>query len=500
MDEVSTSVARWAAKDPERAAVIDEHATISYGVLDERANRWVGALQAAGVAPGEGVLLMLPNRVEFIEMLVATIRADVMPYFMNSNVAYYTANDVIDLAAATRARLLITTGEFMRELELHTEVPFTVWCVEEVDISVYPNTEAPLTRRSTDMVFFTSGTTGTPKGIIVAKSVFNLRLPISSHMMEPRLHLLIKPLSFRGSMTTACNILQEGNTIVVARQSTAIWTKLIERYNIFFINLGPSDLMRWLDDLERIGAKFPSSVKHIMTIGEPLTSVMKLRIKELLMNLQVTDLYGTSELGAIAMIHDNEWASKDGSCGRPVFFITVRIVDENNSDLPAREIGEIWAKTRYRMRAYYDDPDATSETCVDDFIRTGDMGFLDEQGYLYLCGRKHDMIKRSGFRIFPSEVENVLREASGVEDAVVIGIHQPERMQEPIAFIRLREPMDAETEMKKMREILAFCESRLARYQVPAEVCFVKEIPLNASGKADRLELAQRLVRPSLNG
>ncbi|WP_239618256.1 class I adenylate-forming enzyme family protein [Cohnella mopanensis] len=500
MDEVSTSVARWAAKDPERAAVIDEHATLSYGVLNERANRWVGALQAAGVSPGEGILLMLPNRVEFIEVLVATIRADVVPYFMNSNVTYYMANEVIDLAAATRARLLITTGEFMRDLALHKEVPFTIWCVDEVDITAYPNTEAPLTKRGTDMVFFTSGTTGTPKGIIVAKSVFNLRLPISSHMMEPRLHMLIKPLSFRGSMTTACNILQEGNTIVVARQSIAIWMKLIERYNIFFINLGPSDLMRWLDDLERIGAKFPSSVKHIMTIGEPLTSAMKLRIKELPMHLQVTDLYGTSELGAIAMINDNEWASKDGSCGRPVFFITVRIVDENNRDLPAEEIGEVWVKTRYRMRAYYDDPDATSEACVDDFIRTGDIGFLDEQGYLYLCGRKHDMIKRSGFRIFPGEVENVLREASGVEDAVVIGIYHLERIQEPIAFIRLREPMDAEAEMKKRLEILAFCESRLARYKVPAEVWFVNEIPLNAAGKADRLELARRLVRPNVNG
>ncbi|RKP56232.1 long-chain fatty acid--CoA ligase [Cohnella endophytica] len=492
MDEVSTSVALWAAKDPERAAVIDDHAALTYGVLDERANRWVSALQAAGVTPGDGVLLMLPNRVEFIEVLVATIRAEVVPYLMNSNAAYYTANDVIDLAVTTNARLLITTREFMRELKLHKEAPFRLLCIDEVDVSEYPNNAVHLTGRGTDIVFFTSGTTGTPKGILVAKSIFNLRLSASSHVTKPRFHLLIQPLAFRGSMTTACNILQEGNTVVVARQSTAIWMDLNERYPISFINLGPSDLMRWLDDMERIGAKFPSSVKHIMTNGEPLTNALKSRIKELPSHVRVTDLYGTSEVGMITMINDDEWANKEGSCGKPVFFITVRIADENNRDLPAGEVGEVWVKTRYRMKAYYGDPEATSKTCVGDFVRTGDMGFLDEQGYLYLCGRKHDMIKRSGFRIFPGEVENVLQEASGVEDAVVVGIHHPERMQEPIAFIRIREPMDAESEAKKKREILAFCASRLARYKVPAYVCFVEEIPLNAAGKANRLELAQR--------
>jgi acyl-coenzyme A synthetase/AMP-(fatty) acid ligase len=258
--------------------------------------------------------------------------------------------------------------------------------------------------------------------------------------MEPRLHLLLKPLTFRGSMTTACNIIQEGNTIVLARQSTpAVWMHLIERLNIYFVNLGPSDLMRWLDELEWIGGKFPPSVNHIMTIGEPLTNALKARIKELLPHLRVTDLYGTSEVGGIAMIDDDEWASKDGSCGRPVSFAKVKIADENGKELPVGEVGEVWVKTRYRMREYYQNPKATSETCVGDYVRTGDLGFLDEQSYLYLCGRNHDVIKRSGYRVFPAEVEDVLREVIGVEDAVVIGIQHAVQMQEPVAFISLIE-------------------------------------------------------------
>jgi non-ribosomal peptide synthetase component E (peptide arylation enzyme) len=105
----STSIARWAVKSPERVAVIDEHVTLSYGVLNESANRWVGALHAASLDSGAGVILLLSNRVEFIEVLVAVIRADVVPFFMNSNNAYYRPEDILSLAAATNCRLLITT-------------------------------------------------------------------------------------------------------------------------------------------------------------------------------------------------------------------------------------------------------------------------------------------------------------------------------------------------------------------------------------------------------
>lgn len=498
MYEVSNSIARWASKSPERAAVIDEHATLSYVVLNERANHWVGALHAAGFASGAGVIVLLPNRVEFMEVLVAMFRADVVPFFMNTNIAYYKAEDILNLAAATHAGLLITTRVFADKMAFgENEVPFQVWCVDDLDLSGQPIGEMSSPRHGTDIVLFTSGTTGSPKGIVMPKSAFDLGLQPDGHIMKPKLHLLVKPLASRGSITTACNILQEGNTVVLSRQSKPdAWMNLMERHDISFVKLGPGELMRWLDHLERIRSEFPPSVNHIMSNGEPLTNALKSRIKKLLPHMRVTDLYGTSEVGAIAMIDDNEWAAKDGSCGRPIFFVSVKLVDEQNQELPAGEIGEIWVKTRYRMREYYQDPAATSVTCEGDYVKTGDLGFLDEQGYLYLRGRKHDVIKWGGFRIFPAEVEDVLREVSGVEDAVVIGNHRPERMQEPVAFIRLREqePMTTESEAKKKREIVAYCERRLVRYQVPAEVWFVKEIPLNAAGKADRRELAQRTV------
>ncbi|AJY73847.1 class I adenylate-forming enzyme family protein [Paenibacillus beijingensis] len=495
MDEVSKSIARWAAINPGRLAVIDEHAVISYGELHERAGRWAGALQEAGVTPGSGVMLLLPNRAEFIEVLVATIRTDVVPFVLNSQ---YTPEDILSLAAAAHTGLLITTRPLAGVMTFAREVPFQIWFVEDFDYDRYPSLEALPVRRRTEIVFFTSGTTGKPKGVAVSKALFDLALPAAGSGAEPLLQLLCRPLFFRAHMTAACNILQEGNTVVLSRQAEpGVWTNLIERHRIFFVSLGPSDLTRWLDHLEKGGGKFPPSVKHIMSTGAPLTHSLKKKLKKLLPHLRTTDLYGTSELSAIAMIDDDKWADKEGSCGRPAFFVNVKITDEHGRELPPREVGEVWVKSRYRMREYYQDPEATSRACAGDYVKTGDLGFLDEHGYLYLSGRKHDIINRSGFHFFPGEVENVLQDAPDVEEAVVLGMEHPEQTQEPVAVVRLRtqDRNDAEAETDKKRELLAHCESRLARYKVPSSIWFVGEIPLNAAGKADRRELAQWIAK-----
>lgn len=493
MKEVSISVALWAAKNPERPAVIDEYAALSYGMLHERANRWVGALRKAGVTPGRGIMLLLSNRVEFIEVLIATVRADVVPFVLNSD---YVAEDVISLAAFSDARLLITTRPFACEMGFEREAPFQVVCVEDFDASEYPSCEALPIRHGTDIVFFSSGTTGKPKGITVPKSVFNFSHTPANIKKKPEQHLLCRPLFFRAHMTAVCSILQDGDTIVLARQADpSVWMKMIERHNVCFVSLGPSDMSDWFDYLEQTRGKFPPSVKQILTTGVPPSRSLKSRIKELMPSVRVTDLYGTSELGAIAMIDNDEWASKDGSCGRPSFFISVKIMDDDGKQLNAFEVGEVWVKTPSQMKEYYRDPQLTSETIIGDYVKTGDLGYMDEHGYLYLSGRKHAAINRSGFHIIPEEVERVLQEVPGVESVVVVGMEHPERGQEPIAFVRLYEQEREETDTEKKRRLLAHCESRLARYKVPAAVWFVKEIPLNSAGKADRRELARRFAQ-----
>ncbi|MEF3307212.1 class I adenylate-forming enzyme family protein [Paenibacillus sp. GYB003] len=493
MKEVSKSVAYWAAKSPERPAVVDEYASVSYRKLHERANRWVGALREAGAAPGSGIMLLLSNRVEFVEVLLATVRADVVPFVLNSE---YTAEDVIGLAAFSGAGLLVTTRTIARELGFGRKSPFRVACVEDIDVSEYSKRERPPTELGTDIVFFSSGTTGKPKGITVPKSVFDLKPTIPESNKKPKACLLCRPLFFRAHMTAMCGILQDGDTIVLARKADpVVWTKLIERHRVRLVSMGPGDMSKWFDCLERVGGKVPRSVKRILSTGAPIGRSLKARIKELIPGVRVTDLYGTSELGAIATIDSDEWAGKDGSCGRPSFFNTVKIAGDDGKPLKPFVIGEVWVKSPSRMKEYFGDPRLTGRTVAGDYVKTGDLGYMDEQGYLYLTGRKHGVINRSGFHIVPEEVERVLQEVPGVESVVVVGVEHPDRGQEPVAFVRLRERGRKETDTDKKRSLISHCESRLARYKVPAAVWFVKEIPLNSAGKADRRQLARRLAR-----
>ncbi|MFC5700522.1 class I adenylate-forming enzyme family protein [Cohnella faecalis] len=496
MKDVSKSIARWASVQPQRPAVVDENVALSYGELDEHAGRWIGFLQSAGVAPGDEILLLLDNRAEFVAVLIAAVRADFVPIALN---VHFTAEDIASLAARTRASILITTRTFANERDFEEKLSFRVYCLEELDLCDYPNCAGSATELGSDIVFFSSGTTGAPKGIVVPKSVFDMALPPADSGTAPQAHLLCRPLFFRAHLTAACNILQEGGTVVLSGQADFdAWINAMALRRVSFVSMGPIDLMGLLKFFERTGAKFPSSVNHLMITGAPLPDSLKATVTRRMPDLKVTDLYGTSETGAIAMIDNDEWAARGGSCGKPAFFLHAVVRGENGKELPAREVGEVWVKTRYRMREYYGDPAATSETIEDDYIGTGDLGFLDEQGYLHLSGRKRDLINRSGFHIFPEEVENVLRAARDVEDAVVVGLDHPERMQEPVAFIRLRDQgrKDGSSESAKIQELLAHCESRLARYKVPAAVWFVQDIPVNAAGKADRRRLAQRAVLP----
>lgn len=497
VNDVSKAIARRAAKDPERPAVIDGFGTLSYGALHERANRWATALRAFGVSAGDRIMMMLPNRAAFIEILVAAIRSDVVPVLLNS---HFTREDVAVSAAAANADLLLTTRALVAGIDDGRQFEYRVLCLEDVELSSYvasPASETTSSRYGADIIFYSSGTTGKPKGVVVPKFVFDLALPRTDFRLEPRLHLLCRPLFFRAHLTAACSILQEGNTIVLCgTNDPAAWTELVERLRIAFVSLGPADLAGWMEELERRGSRLPQSVRHLMTTGAPLPPSLKLRIQEQFPGLRVTDVYGSSEAGAIAMIDNGEWTDRPGSCGRPAFFAAVKILDNDKHELPVGSFGEVWVKTRYRMRAYLGDPAATSEVFDGEYVKTGDVGFVDELGYLHLTGRSHEVINRGGYYIFPEEVENVLREARGVADAVVIGMETPGRTQEPVAFIRLQKQSDEPSDAAAERELLAHCRRRLAEYKVPASVLFVNDIPRNAAGKADRSNLARTIELP----
>jgi|GEM_PF-3000678 len=501
MERVLNAVERLAAADPSRPAVIDELVFHTYGELHDRAGRRACALQTFGLRSGDEVMILLPNGTEFVELLIAAVRARLVPFLLHTE---FTADDISALASETRAKALITSPETAVTLESELKGQLQVISIDNVYSPNFPDVQLPPYNASPcDLVFFTSGSSGKPKGAVVPGAAFNMVMPREVENRKAKAHLLCRPLYFRAHLTAVCSILQEGNTIVLSRQAEPErWMDIIRKYQVSFVNTGPNDLQRWLDYLDASGEAFPESIEHMMSTGAPLTNVLKRRIAQKLPHVRVTDLYGSSEAGAIAMIASDEWEGKEGSCGKPLFFNKVTIADEHGKELGVGEVGEITVSSRYLMRGYYRAD--SMKNGGEDGVRTGDLGYFDDEGYLYIVGRINRVIQCGGFPVIPEEVEQVLREYPSVLEAAVIGMRDPERGNLPYAIVRSDERIGKgrNKEEKDMlaRELLMHCRSRLEPYKVPTAVYFVQDIPLNHAGKTNYRELVRRLAHEVTSG
>lgn len=487
---VAKAVETYARLSPDRLAILDEASSSTYSQLYERANRWANALKDHSLAPGETALLLMVNRVAYLEALIGLVLADALIVPINVQI---TGKDIVHLFALTGAKVLITEQRLVDEMEseLRSVGGINIIYLEQLDLNHYPDTFCIKPSVQPNMLFFTSGTSGKPKGIVVPKRLFNLSQPFKQE--KPMKQLLCRPLFFRAHLTAACNILQEGNTVVlISTPDPSRTLDLVRLHNIPFISMGPSDLLGLMSWLERQDTGIPASVRHIMITGATPSQMLKQQLLCKMPNVQFTDVYGTSELGAITLMDGREWMIRVGSCGRNTFFTEVIILGEDGEKLDPWQQGEVCVKSRFMMSGYYMEPELTRASMCGPFMKTGDIGYLDEDGYLYLKGRSHDAINRAGFHFYPLEVEYAIEQHSRVEQAVVIGFEHPEQNQVPIAFVKCKGslPEQGIAEEMAVRELLAFTADRVARFKVPEDLVFVPEIPLNSAGKTDRIKLA----------
>ena len=346
------------------------------------------------------------------------------------------------------------------------------------------------------VIIYTSGTTGKPKGVVLThrnvvsnattnRGTTNTNAENGAAPEQPR-QLAILPLAHAyGLVVLNVSYLSGALCVMHPRFDTTAVLSAIERHRINGFAGVPAMFVALLYSPD--ADKYDTSSLELCVSGSAPLPLAVLEGFEKKFNCRILEGYGLSEASAVLTAHTAEMERRAGSVGKPIAGVELRIVDENDQELAAGQTGEIIARGPNIMREYYQMPAETQQALRGGWLHTGDMGYIDEDGYVYVVERKKDLIIRGGFNIYPRDVEEVLNHHPAVVESAVIGVPSERMGEEVKAFVVTREPVDAET-------LKAYCREALANYKTPSEIAFVSFLPRNPVGKIDKKELRKQHV------
>jgi len=254
----------------------------------------------------------------------------------------------------------------------------------------------------------------------------------------------------------------------------------------------PTMLAMLLTELDDSRAEYDlSSLRRLLTCGAPLSQATKRAVLRRL-SPQLFDFYGATESNSMTVLHPRDQVRKARSVGKPFPNVKIKIASPSGEALPSRQVGEVWSLNPSTMSRYLDAPEATAAAFSGRWYRTGDLGYLDEEGYLHLVGRVQEMIISGGMNIYPPEIESVLMEHPKIRDCAVVGMTDETWGQVVKAFIALND----ETRLT-LEEVQSHCKQQLADFKKPRQIEIVGEIPRNAGGKIVKSALTNALNHPA---
>src|SRR5262245_29091833 len=435
------------------------------------ANRFAHALRRLGVAPGDRVLVLLPNCPEVLQAYAGILKvgAVIVPAVFLLGPA-----EVRHILADSDAKVVVTAPEFVDKLDGWPGPVVLVGGGERGPawadlIAAEPETFATVDRGDRDLavILYTSGTTGRPKGVALSHDnlASNARAAASLYELDrTRWSLMVLPLSHSYGLTVmnAGNILGTRGVLLRWFHPEAV-LEAIQRYRVESMSVVPTMLLYLLHypdahrfDTLSMRAWGSGAAPLPLEIVEPFEKKFGGRIQE---------GYGLTEASPVVSAHRVSGERRLGSVGQPIPGVEVTIQDDHDRVLPADEVGEVCVRGENVMLGYYQMPEETAKTIRNGWLHTGDMGRLDGDGFLYIVERKKDLIIRGGFNIYPREIEEVLYAHPAVAEAAVIGAPDPVMGEDVAAFVVLKHGAAATAD-----EVIAFCQARLAKFKCPKEV------------------------------
>ncbi|MCC7122139.1 MAG: AMP-binding protein [Gammaproteobacteria bacterium] len=344
----------------------------------------------------------------------------------------------------------------------------------------------------------TGGTTGASKGVQLTQR--NIAVFVATYMAclnyrasEPIVNLAAAPLTHAAGLFTLATLSRGGRAVILPRAEPQLIIDAIQTHRVTELFLPPTVIYRMLDH-PTVSERDYGSLRYFVYAAAPM-SVEKLRRALTVFGPCMTQVFGQSEAPALCTFLAPEEHFVDGeiapdeilsSCGHPTPFVQLRILDDDNREVPDGERGEICVRSDLVTAGYYKRPDLTAQTIIDGWLHTGDIGFRDPHGRIHICDRKKDMIISGGFNIYPQEIEQIIWSHPAVQDCAVIGTPDADWGEVVTAVVELNGGMQATAE-----EILALCRSRLGRIKVPKRLDFIASLPRSANGKVLKRELRE---------
>jgi acyl-CoA synthetase (AMP-forming)/AMP-acid ligase II len=480
-------------------ALTFEGETHSYAQFAARVNRTAQALLTLGINRGDKVATVLANCRELVEIMWAVpslgaVNVPLSPLLLGPGLLSLL-KDADASALVTQRSMLPVIDRIRAELppRLRSRILLTdgaeSGCLELARLRQTAADDAPDVRVSQDDLFnimYTSGTTGLPKGIMhthFVRAMYCLLMTAAWRMTPESVVLHTGAIVFNGAFVTLMPCFYLGAHYVLARQFNAEeMIELVARHQVTHTMMVPAQIVAMLDAPNFSPAKL-ASLRMILSLGAPLHQEHKDKLNQLLPG-RFYELYGLTE-GFVTILDVADAARKSGSVGIPAPFNEMRIVREDGTDAAPNEIGEIAGRGPMLMTGYYGRPDLTAQAIRAGWLFSGDMGFVDEEGYLHLVDRKKDMIDSGGVKVYPKDVEEVVARHPAVREVAVFGIPDEKWGETPVAAVILHE-RGRLTEV----ELREWINARVsARYQRVSRVMIVDEFPRSAAGKTLKREL-----------
>jgi len=501
---------------PDRPFIVFEGKQWSFVQFSERVNRLANAFRELGVQKGDRVGMLQVNCPQYVEAYFAA--AKIGAIFVPLNFRATLEELVYMIGNAEAAALLTGARYFDMVKEMLPQLPSVKACIsvdarmdetpfyeDLIDSSGSDEATAEIGDDDITILMYTAGTTGRPKGVPLTHSGFVSYILGNVEPASPEIeerNLLTVPLYHVAGMQAVLAGIYGGRTLVLMRQfEVKEWLETAQAEKVNRAMLVPTMLKWVIEDPDF--HNYDLSSLGVITYGAapmPLNVIQK-AIEEM-PGVRFINAFGQTEtastittLGPEDHIIEGTDADKKNklkrlasSIGRPLPDVEVKIVDEKGTVLQANRVGEIYAKGPRIMTGYWGDADKSAQVITSEgWLRTGDKGWMDEDGYIYLAGRGDDMIIRGGENISPEEVEDVLHAYPKIDEAAVIGIPHPEWGQEPCAVVVLKKGETAD-----MQEIMAYCRSRLAGFKRPGSVIFIDSLPRNPMGKVLKKKLREK--------